>query len=281
MDDRHAYCIMAHGQIHQLQRLLDVLDDVRNDIYLHVDKKCKDSLSILHTAKSKLIFTSKRLDVRWSDISQVDAEICLFQTMLDTNNNYNRVHFISGVDLPLKTQDEIHDFFNKHNNEEFINIRKDLTFCRRLKFYHFFVCYRRNHILADYARKLFLLPQLLFVNRLRTAPLKFAYGWNWCSLTVKAIKEIVTTYKKYRYVFLYSTSADELYKQMILYTSGKYKISSMGPLRYILFKKGNPSPKVLTMVDYNNMMASGCLFARKFDERVDNEVISKVIEHIK
>lgn len=134
--------------------------------------------------------------------------------------------------------------------------------------------------MIEYIRKILLLPQLLWINRLRNAPLKFAYGWNWCSLTVETIKEIVMTYEKFRSVFLYSTSADELYKQMILYTSGKFKISPKGPLRYILFTKGNPSPKVLTMTDYDNMMESGCLFARKFDERVDNKVITKILDHI-
>lgn len=37
--DKHAYCIMVHGNWQQLQLLINALDDVRNDIYLHVDKK--------------------------------------------------------------------------------------------------------------------------------------------------------------------------------------------------------------------------------------------------
>ncbi len=36
---KHAYCIMAHGGWEQLQMLLDVLDDARNDIFLHIDAK--------------------------------------------------------------------------------------------------------------------------------------------------------------------------------------------------------------------------------------------------
>ena len=37
--DKHAYCIMAHGGWEQLQMLVNALDDERNDIYLHIDKK--------------------------------------------------------------------------------------------------------------------------------------------------------------------------------------------------------------------------------------------------
>lgn len=37
--DKHAYCIMAHGNWKQLQMLVNVIDDGRNDIYLHIDAK--------------------------------------------------------------------------------------------------------------------------------------------------------------------------------------------------------------------------------------------------
>lgn len=37
--DKHAYCIMAHNNWAQLQMLIDCLDDKRNDIFLHIDKK--------------------------------------------------------------------------------------------------------------------------------------------------------------------------------------------------------------------------------------------------
>lgn len=41
--DKHAYCIMAHGGWEQLQMLVNALDDERNDIYLHIDKKALSS----------------------------------------------------------------------------------------------------------------------------------------------------------------------------------------------------------------------------------------------
>lgn len=39
MEDKHAYCIMAHHNWHQLQKLVNCLDDVRNDIHLLIDAK--------------------------------------------------------------------------------------------------------------------------------------------------------------------------------------------------------------------------------------------------
>lgn len=41
-EDKHAYLIMCHNNFKHLSKLLMALDDVRNDIYIHVDKKVVD-----------------------------------------------------------------------------------------------------------------------------------------------------------------------------------------------------------------------------------------------
>ena len=55
MKNRHAYLIMAHNQWELLAQLLATLDDERNDIYLHVDKKAsppENKLRKLSTSQS-------------------------------------------------------------------------------------------------------------------------------------------------------------------------------------------------------------------------------------
>ena len=37
-EKRHAYLIMAYNNWRQLRMLLELLDDPRNDIYIHIDK---------------------------------------------------------------------------------------------------------------------------------------------------------------------------------------------------------------------------------------------------
>ncbi len=63
---KHAYLIMAHNQPEHLRKLLDVLDNERNDIFIHLDKKSSiDSQSLLDICqKSKMYFTN-RLNVYW------------------------------------------------------------------------------------------------------------------------------------------------------------------------------------------------------------------------
>lgn len=41
MNDKHAYLIMAHNEFDILEKQLRLLDDYRNDIYIHIDKKVK------------------------------------------------------------------------------------------------------------------------------------------------------------------------------------------------------------------------------------------------
>lgn len=40
--DRHAYLMICHNNFKILQMLLSAIDDDRNDIYIHVDKKTGD-----------------------------------------------------------------------------------------------------------------------------------------------------------------------------------------------------------------------------------------------
>ena len=112
--NRHAYLIMAHNEWELLNTLLSLIDDPRNDIFLHIDKKVKKMPDLYQPKYSKLYFTPKRYDVRWGDVGQVHSEMHLFRTAYE-HGSYQYYHKLSGVDLPIKTQDYIHDFFDKHN----------------------------------------------------------------------------------------------------------------------------------------------------------------------
>ena len=76
-NDRHAYLIIAHTNWAQLQVLVSLLDDKRNDIYVHIDKKSNVSDLRLEAQFSKLALV-ERHDVRWGDVSQIKAELALF-----------------------------------------------------------------------------------------------------------------------------------------------------------------------------------------------------------
>lgn len=60
---KHAFLIIAHNNFEQLQLLVSLLDDVCNDIYVHIDKKTKE-LPNLHVNEAELIILKKRIDIK-------------------------------------------------------------------------------------------------------------------------------------------------------------------------------------------------------------------------
>ena len=59
---KHAYLIIAHNNFYILEKLIMMLDYPHNDIFIHIDKKCKnfDFLYFSSLTKySKIIFTKK------------------------------------------------------------------------------------------------------------------------------------------------------------------------------------------------------------------------------
>lgn len=65
---KHAYCILAHNEPELLKVLVSLLDDVRNDIYIHLDKMADISKYSVLTSKSSVYFIP-RIKVLWGDLS--------------------------------------------------------------------------------------------------------------------------------------------------------------------------------------------------------------------
>ena len=108
---KHAFLIMAHGSLPLLRVLLSMLDDERNDIFLHIDRKSDmlDGAEPLVLSKARLFVLEQRVDVRWGNLSQIKAEYVLFEEALK-HGPYAYYHLLSGQDLPIKSQDYIHQF---------------------------------------------------------------------------------------------------------------------------------------------------------------------------
>ena len=64
---KHAYLIIAHNNFYILKKLIALIDDERNDIYIHVDKKTKnfkkdDFINICK--KSQILNCKMKLELR-------------------------------------------------------------------------------------------------------------------------------------------------------------------------------------------------------------------------
>lgn len=283
--DKHAYLIIAHNNFGILEKLLKLLDDSRNDIYIHIDKKVKNfnfSYYLSICDQANVIFTKKRIDVRWGNVSQVRTEMLLFEIAAQREHKY--YHLLSGVDLPLKTQNEIHSFFES-SHTEYIYLKPECSLWdyQRLSIYHFPKTWEVH--IRSYLN---LLQQKLKTDRIKKYGFKCCKGYNWCSLTHEAVLYLLEKKRFIQKITKWSVCADEVYKQYILYNSEfKDRIyrdseGNTNDLREVDWvHRVKDSPHVYTEKDYKVLMSSKQLFARKFDESVDSQIIDLIVAHIR
>ena len=290
-NNRHAYLIMAHNEWELLNTLLSLIDDPRNDIFLHIDKKVKIMPDLYKPKHSNLYFTPKRYDVRWGDVGQVHSEMHLFRTAYE-HGPYQYYHKLSGVDLPIKPQDYIHDFFDKHEGKEFIGfftltdfIKGDIERKRRRYYFLMRWNYRTPFVakwkvtLAKIVRHAALkIQDILHVDR--GNELTFRTGHNWVSLTGDAVKYLLEQESFINSRFAYTTCGDEMYKHSILISNPEIRnriydledgIHSC--MRFIDFNRASAEqkrrgePYTWQDGDAEELLKSEYLFARKFSSK--------------
>lgn len=278
---KHAICIVAHKNWKQLQDLIETISTPLTEIYLHIDKKSRESFDSFKKNNGinwDNIHIINSIPVFWGDHSQLLAELALFNEVLKKKEEYSYVHLISGQDFPVRPiSDIIVECENTQNDYlSFINDKDKGRYERRLKYKHLFVSKCRSSKAANLLRRLYLIFQIIFgVNYLKQYGLEFQVGANWMSITIDSLEYIVKEYPKYQDLFSRGISTEECYKQMILQTKKDAKIVNNSK-RFIVFPHMAPNPIVLTMAQYGDIIGSDAFFARKFDDTIDHSVRIKL-----
>lgn len=287
--NRHAYLIMAHGNWDILKKLILLIDDEKNDIYLHIDAKAiafpKEIKDMVHKSKLVLVGSQK---VFWADYSIAQVELKLL-TEARNSEKYSYYHLLSGVDLPIKSIRQIYHFF-ENSGKNFIGIVPNEVYysVRRVKFYHMLVSnqyYRNMKILKVIDRVSEYMQSIFGVNRLKDTDWKIIDGWQWFSITDEFCNYIIENRKKIEKMFSYTVSCDELFVQTLAYNSEfyttLYDTSDLknGSMRYIDWTRGKPYNWGKSAEDYNLLMESPYMFARKFDEN-HMDLVNRIFEEI-
>lgn len=291
---KHAFLIIAHNNWRQLNNLVKLLDHKDNDIYIHIDKKSRglnvaELIGNVHYSKIKVF---SQFNVYWGGYSIVEVEMFLLETAHQIGYNY--YHIISGVDLPLKSMEYIHKFFEENNDYEFISfdddkLMNDPEIARRAKYYHLLQNYRRrfkckalNCFFTFCERCLLGVQIILRVNRTRNLDWEIKYGSQWVSITYSLVSELVKNETKIDKIFKKTNCADELFIQTIAWNCGfKDKIYPEGNMRLIDWERGgNGNPYTYRNSDYELLVNSKMLFARKFNECVDSNIIRRLSTNV-
>ena len=105
------------------------------------------------------------------------------------------------------------------------------------------------------------------------------YGSQWFSITDSFARYLLTKESWIKKHFQYTIAPDELFVQTILKRSPFKDRVAQVTTRYIDWERGQPY--VFTAADYELLHSSDCLFARKFDETTDPEIISMIVRDIR
>lgn len=283
---KHAYLIIVHTEFCLLENLLGILDFKNNDIYIHIDKKV--SYSIKYKAiysQIRCVPDEHRIDVIWGTDSQIHCELSLYKYATECGY-YDYFHLMSGIDMPIKTQKYIHDFFEKNKGKEFIGLMPNAWRTEtKLMYYHFFISRPYPKTWKYYTHVgIVAIQKFLRLKRDDMGWKVLAKGANWASLTHDAVMYILSQESMIRKRFKHTMACDEVYKQTILMNSpfadklycktDEYE----GCMRLVDWKRGNPY--VWTLEDWNEIMDSDKLFARKFSiAHID--LVKKLTKHLK
>lgn len=294
MSKKHAYLIMAHNDFYILKRQLQLLDDERNDFYIHIDKKVKNfNIDELRTLvkKSKIYFVP-RLDIRWGDFSQIQCELLLMKYA--SIKRYAYYHLLSWVDLPLKTNDYIHAFFEQNGGIEYVHfcdMKKNTPVKERISMYHFMRLRTAKSKLIRYIgiglnKFINWIFYQLNLRRKWDDSMELAYGAQWFSVTHDFIKYVISKEDWIKRYFKHTVCGDELFIQTILLNS-KFKenlfikeLNSdyLACVRSIDWKRGNPY--VWRNEDYEELMQGAHLYARKFSTKIDKEIVDRIYNYL-
>lgn len=171
--------------------------------------------------------------------------------------------------------EEIYHFFND-KNVEFLEFGTDNheKYRFRLGRFHYRGTNKILRRLFDYRNRL---NEYLRRDRLTKYNLKIYKGSNWASLTNEAVKYLLKQHREIRRVTRYSLCADEVYKQTFLMDAG-FSVNLGEDIRYIDWEHHEgASPHTLRIEDYDALICSKCLFARKFNEDVDGGIVDKIV----
>lgn len=263
---KHAYLIIAHNEFGILQRLVSALDDDRNDIYIHFDRKVRE-LPEVKVDKSGLHVLKNRIDVKWGTVSQIRCEYAIWREALN-NGPYGRYTLLSGTHYPLMEQEALSTYFEKKDGKNlfpYMDRADDYQIDMKMQ--------RINVAPCSIIWRAALKAQRLFGIRINR-DLTFYNAGNWASLTEDAVKYLCANegriVKKYRWSFC----GDEFFAPTELMSSdlaGSVEFSR----DLLKFEIGRSNAKTYGAEDYDELIGSGCAFARKFSE-TDVSIIDKL-----
>lgn len=276
---RIAYIVTAYKNPDQAVRLIRRLnaDDVH--FFVHVDKKTDESVyaqivAPLNELPNVHFLARHRCD--WGGFGHVKATIKGIAEIVRRGLEPDYVILLTGQDYPLVTNAAMKEFFARNNGASFLShfplpskewegggIPRIDRWHIRIRGRHYAVSGRR-----------------LSIERHMPLDLRpFGGSSYWCLSwrCVDYVNRFILENPSYIRFFRYVDVPDEIFFQTILLNSPLRETVVDDDLRYIHWQDWNDArPAILGREDFEAVMSSGKLFARKFDTTHDGQILDMI-----
>lgn len=289
---KHAYLIIAHNQFKLLKELLDMLNDKDNDLFVHLDKKADidEFRTVVDSSQYNDLFVIQKHNVTWGGHSQIECELTLLKAALARKKDYDYLHIISGVDLPIKSKDYIRNFFESNKGKEFLyfdtvqDMKNIMSRCNEYHLFQEILGRKETGILANVERLLISLQKKLRISRTKPIQQYLGKGANWVSITANFAEYVIKNESLIKKYFWHSRCADEVFMHTLfnmspfkenLYIPEKEENIKYTNMVFADWNRGNPY--VFKNEDIPGLVALPYLYARKFDENISINKLKELI----
>lgn len=285
---RHAFIILAHGELGVFARLLDYLDNASCDLYMNIDRKAQLGAFSALLQKHPNIRYVGHDKVNWGGFSILRTELKMLAFAIG-ENRADYFHILSGQDYPVRPIQEFLRFFEQQEPKSYFSCLpasyEDID--RRLFYFlpydHFQVRSVRGQKVSRWIR-VFLKKHQIKRNT-RFFPEVIHLGSQWCSLTKDACAFLLDYTRTNPQFFkrLNNTFApEEIYIHTILINFYKAEsVETTNNLRFIRWELENGNrPANLGPEHLKFLCAGNTFFARKMTESVSLPLMNQIDEHL-
>lgn len=271
-----AYFILVHRLPQQFKRLFKAIYEPENCYLIHIDKKASDELKeeirlFLKPYPNAYIMHSE--NVVWGGYSMVQAELDGMQYLLERNTQWDYFINLSGQDYPLKSQKIIRQFLAENKGKSYLKIANQALIrpetMNRIENYFEEL---EDSISGVTHKRAFMKDTIPYI------------GGQWMILTRACCEFICNSSEVTRFedFYLNTLIADESFFQTVLMNTSFEGILVDDDKRAIIWIPDGDiklRPKTFTHEDVDFLHLGDNLFARKFDDNVDNHIIDEMQSH--
>lgn len=271
-----AYLILVHRLPNQFKRMFSAIYDPGNYYLVNIDKKASKDIdqeirSFLMSYPNVSVVVGE--NVTWGGYSMVQAELDGIHFLLQIDFNWDYFINLSGQDYPLKSQNIIRQFLSKNKGKSFLKVAdQELNRPETMnRIENYFEESNDGISLISFDRK-FLKNVTPYI------------GGQWMILTRQCCEFICnsTEVKKFENYYINTLIPDESFFQTVLMNTSFTGTLINDDKRAIIWVPDGDiklRPKTFTNDDFDFLKLGGNLFARKFDDNVDSNIIDKLKFH--